>query len=173
MQSEQLEAIGVYTAQHLRDGVVIWEDEFPNLVTNVGKNLILDQALGGSGYTVTGPFMGLIALTSYSAIAAGDTMASHAGWLEAGGANAPAYTAPRKTAAFSAAAAGVKALSSALSFTFTSAGTVKGAFLVTGSGAVSTIDSTAGTLLSAGLFTGGDRLVAINDVLNVSWQLSI
>ncbi len=117
--------------------------------------------------------MGLISSTSYSAISAADTMSSHAGWLEAGNANTPTYTAPRKTAAWSAASGGSKALSSALSFAITGTGTVKGAFMAYGSGAVSTIDNTSGTLLSAGLFIGGDRAVINGDVLNVSYSMAL
>jgi hypothetical protein len=150
-----------------------WASDEPNTVCTAGKNLALDTFLAGSAYTVTGPFLGLISSVSYSAIAAGDTMSSHAGWLEAGGANAPTYTAPRKTAAWNAASAGSKALSAALSFAITGTGTVKGSFLVFGTGALSTIDNTAGTLYSAGLFGAGDRAVLSGDTLNVSWSGSM
>lgn len=170
---DKLYIVGVFVATLLRDGEVIWRDEFPNTVVTVGKNQMLDSALAGSSYTVTGPFIGLISSTSFSTISAADTMSSHAGWLEAGNANAPTYTSPRKTASWSAAAAGSKALSSAASFGITSTGTVKGAFMVYGSGAVSTIDSTAGVLFSAGLFTGGDRAVINGDTLNVSYSVSL
>lgn len=171
--SEGLHPVGVFTVEHWREGVLLHREDFPNTVVTVGKNAMLDAALAGSGYTVTGPFMGLISLASFSAISAADTMSSHAGWLEAGDANAPTYTAPRKTAAWNAAAAGSKALSAALSFAITSTGTVKGAFLVYGSGAVSTIDNTSGTLFSAGLFTGGDRAVVNGDTLNISYSVSL
>lgn len=164
---------GRFVAELVRDGKVIWRDEFANTVATVGKNLALDTFLAGSGYTVTGPFMGLISSASFSAISAADIMTSHAGWLEAGNANAPTYTAPRKTAAWSAASAGSKALSAALSFAITGTGTVKGAFMVYGTGAVSTIDNTSGTLLSAGLFTGGDRAVISSDTINVSYSLAM
>ncbi len=164
---------GVFTATLTREGRVVWEDEFHNTVMTIGKNVALDAFLAGSAYTVTGPFMGLISSTSYSSINAADTMASHSGWLEAGTANTPHYTTVRPTCAWSAASGGAKALSAALSFTFTGSGTVKGAFLCYGTGAVSTIDSTAGTLLSAGLFTGGDRAVVTSDVLNVSYTLAL
>jgi len=171
--SDDLVIKGRFRAWLERDGETIWEDEFANTVATVGKNAMLDNALAGSAYTVTGPFMGLISSTSYSAISAADTMSSHAGWLEAGNANAPTYTSPRKTAAWSAASAGAKALSAALSFAITGTGTVKGAFMVFGSGAVSTIDNTSGTLLSAGLFSGGDRAVLSGDTLNVSYSMSL
>lgn len=155
------------------DGCVKWRDTFYNTVVTVGKNAMLDQSLAGSAYTVTGPFMGLISSVSFTAISAADTMASHTGWTEAGATNAPTYTAPRKTAAWSAASAGAKALSSALAFAITGSGTIKGAFLTFGSGAVSTIDNTSGTLFSAGLFTGGDRLVSNGDTVNVSYSVSL
>lgn len=165
---------GRYKAECIgTDGNLKWSDDFDNLVATVGKNLALDTLLAGSGYTVTGPYMGLISSVSYSAIAAGDTMSSHAGWLEAGAANAPTYTSPRKTCAWSAASAGSKALSSALSFAITGTGTIKGAFIVFGSGAVSTIGDTNGTLLSAGLFSAGDRAVISGDTVNVSYSLSL
>lgn len=170
---EALRIAGVFKAELIRDGEVIWSDDYHNTVVTQGKNEILDQALAGSAFTVTGPFMGLISSVSYSAIAAGDTMASHAGWTEAGGTNAPTYSGTRKTCAWSAASAGSKALSAALAFTFTGGGTVKGSFLAFGSGAVNTLDSTAGKLLSAGLFSGGDRAVLSGDILNVSYSLGL
>lgn len=156
-----------------KDGRLKWEDEVLNTVVTVGKNLSLDTILGGAAYTVTGPFMGLIALTSFTAIAAGDTMASHGGWLEAGLANAPTYTGNRKTAVFGAAAAGVKALSAALSFAITADGTIKGTFIVFGTGAVNTKDDTNGVLLSAGLFSGGDKVLSSGDTLNASYSLAL
>ena len=174
MHTESAEAHGFFTAKCFdKDGNLKWEDDFPNVVTTVGKNLALDTYLAGSGYTVVGPFLGLISSVTFTAVAAADTMASHAGWTEAGATNAPTYTSPRKTAAWSAASAGSKALSAALSFAITGSGTVKGCFLVFGTGAVSTIDNTAGTLYSAGLFTGGDKIVVNTDTLNVSYTASL
>lgn len=172
--AEKAEAHGFYTVECVGpDGKVKWTDTIENVVATVGKNLALDTYLAGSAYTVVGPYMGLISSTSFSAISAADTMASHAGWLEAGNANTPTYTSPRKTAAWSAASAGSKALSAALAFAITGSGTVKGCFLVYGSGALTTIDNTAGTLYSAGLFTGGDKIVANLDTLNVSYTASL
>ena len=156
-----------------QDGRIKWREVIENVVCTVGKNLALDTFLAGAAYTVTGPYMGLISSTSYSAVAAGDTMASHSGWLEAGGANAPTYTGNRKTAAWSAATAGAKALSAALSFAITGTGTVKGAFLCYGSGALNTKDNNAGTLWSAGTFSTGDKAVVNGDTLNVNYSTSL
>ncbi len=169
---ERMNLTGIFRATLTREGEIIWEDEFENTVVTVGKNLALDTFLAGSAYTVTGPFLGLISSVGYSAISAADTMSSHAGWTEAGNANAPTYTAPRKTAVWSVASSGTKSLSAALTFAITGTGTVKGAFMVFGTGAVSTIDNTSGTLLSAGLFSGGDRAVVNADTLSVSYSMS-
>lgn len=170
---EELTVRGMFHIEHVRDGKVIYSEDFPNTVVTVGKNAMLDQSLAGSAYTVTGPYMGLISSTSFTAISAADTMTSHAGWLEAGNANAPTYSGTRKTCAWNAASAGAKALSAALSFGITGIGTIKGAFLTFGSGALNTIDNTGGTLFSAGLFTGGDRAVIPGDTVNISYSISL
>ena len=65
-----------------------------------------------------------------------------------------------------------KAASASASFSITGSGTVKGGFLVLGSGASATVDNTGGTLYSAGLFSGGDRAVVNGDTLNVSYTAS-
>jgi hypothetical protein len=171
---EQAEAHGRYDVECIgADGKLKWRDTIENTVATVGKNLALDTFLAGSAYTVTGPYMGVISSTSYTATAAGDTMSSHSGWLEAGGANAPTYSGNRKTAVWSAASAGSKALSAALSFAITGTGTAKGAFLVFGSGAVATKDDTNGTLWSAGTFSTGDKAVVNGDTLNVNFSTSL
>jgi len=171
---EQAEAHGRYEIECIgADGKLKWRDTIENVVATVGKNLALDTFLAGSAYTVTGPYMGLISSISYIATVAGDTMTSHSGWLEAGGANAPTYSGNRKTAAWSAASSGSKALSAALSFAITSSGTLKGAFIVYGSGASSTKDNTSGTLWSSGTFTSGDKAVVNGDTLNVNYSTSL
>src|SRR4029077_13642550 len=109
----------------------------------------------------------------YTAVAAGDTMASHSGWLEAGGTTAPTYSGNRKKAVRSAATAGTKALSAALSFSITSTGTVKVAFICYGSGAVNTKDTATGTLWSAGTFATGDKAVVNGDTLNCNYSSSL
>ena len=157
---------GYYTATCVdKDGNVKWSDTIQNTVTTVGKNSILDVYLGASTQ-ITSWYVGLISSTTYSATAAADTMATHAGWLEAGLANTPTYSqAARPTTSWSAASSGSKALSSAAAFSITSSGTVKGAFL----NSVSTKDGTLGTLYSAGVFTAGDKVVSNGDTVNVSY----
>ena len=153
-------------------GILKWEEEIKNVVTTVGKNYALDLYLANTG-TFAGPFMGLISSTSWTGVSGSDTMSSHSGWLESGNANTPTYTAPRKTCLWSVAAAGSKALSAALSFAITGAGTVKGCFIGVGVGAVSTIDNTSGILYSAGVFSGGDKTVGNGDTLQVSYTAGL
>ncbi|MEY8688453.1 MAG: hypothetical protein AB9M53_01055 [Leptothrix sp. (in: b-proteobacteria)] len=163
--AEQADAHGHYVVE-CRDasGNLKWTDEIENLVTTVGKNFALDTFLAGSGFTATW-FIGLISATGYTAVAATDTIASHAGWTEDQN-----YTqTARPTAAFSAASAGSKALSSALTFSMNASTTIKGCFL----NSVATKGGTTGTLYSAGLFTGGDKVLASGDSLSVSYTASL
>ena len=160
----------VYNVQCIRDGKVIWEESFHNTVTTLGKNDVLNKYFSNTAAGAC--YLGLISSVSYTAIAAGDTMSSHSGWTEAGNANAPTYTSPRKTltAAWAAASSGSMSTSSAQSFAITGSGTLKGAFINIGGS--STIDNTTGLLYSAGLFSGGDRAVINGDTLNVTVTLS-
>lgn len=147
-----------------------WVEDFHNTVMTVGKNFVLDTVFRGSAYTASF-FFGLISSVSYTAIAAADTMASHAGWTEAGPTNAPNYSqGTRPAASFSNAASAGSITNSAVSaFSITATGTVKGAFLTTNS----TKDGTTGTLVNAGLFTQGDRGVVNGDTINVSGTWSM
>jgi hypothetical protein len=149
------------------DGELKWEDEIHNLVTTVGKNDILDKYLAGSAYTQT-IRMGL---KGAGTAVVGDTQASHGAWLEQGLANAPTYTGNRPSPAFSAASAGSKTTSAAVSFAITSSGTVAGCFINNGGSA--TKDDTTGVLFSAGDFSGGNRAVINGDTLNVTYTLSV
>ena len=144
---------------------VKWTAEFQNIVTTVGKNELLDKGLAGSGYTAAW-YMGLISSTSYTTgVAVGDTMGSHGGWAED-----TAYTeGARPTSAWSAAAAGSKALSSSLTFSINGSTTIKGCFMTT----IATKGGTTGVLYSAGLFSGGDKVVSSGDTLSVSYTASL
>lgn len=171
---EQCQAEGVYTFKCFdkEGGNLLWEQTIDNVVCTVGKNLMLQTALTGSGYTVTGPYMGLISSVSYSAVSASDTMTSHAGWTEAGSTNAPTFAA-RIAPSFGTASGGSISTSTAVSFTMTSTGTLEGAFITYGSGASATLMNTGGTLLSAGAFTGGAQPVNSGNVVQVSYSLSL
>ena len=165
-----------------KDGNLKWEDTIDNVVTDVGANQLLDSAFGSG--PVAGPYLGLISSVGYTGIpVVGDTMGSHASashvWVEAGnGVNYPNWSTPasnaRATITFAAASGRAKALSSAASFVIaTNGGTVKGCFIVFGTGAVATNNNTSGVLYSAGLFSAGDKVVGIGDTLQVSYSTSL
>lgn len=171
---ESAQAEGVYTFRcfEYEGGPMLWEQTIDNVVCTVGKNLMLQTALTGSGYTVVGPYMGLISSVGFTAVAAGDTMALHSGWNEAGSVNAPTFAA-RIAPSFGSATGGAISTSTPVSFTMTGSGTLVGAFIVYGTGAVTTLMSTAGTLLSAGAFTGGNQPVNSGNVVQVTYSLSL
>jgi hypothetical protein len=160
---------GVYVATcYDANGNEKWSDTIENLTTNVGRASLNDSYLGNTagGAVVMG-------LKGTGTAAYGDTQASHAGWLEVGGTNAPTYSGTRKTPAFSASTVAnpaVKSTSAAVVFSMTGSGTVAGAFINVGGS--STIDSTTGTLFSAGDFTAGSKTVTSGDTINVTYTLS-
>jgi hypothetical protein len=172
-------ATGVYTAKCFdKNGNLKWEDTIDNLVTDVGANQLLDSAFGAG--PIAGPFLGLISSVGYTTgPAVGDTMGSHGGWNEAGnGVNYPNWSTPaanaRRTIAFNAASGRAKALTATADFLIaTNAGTVKGCFMVFGTGAVATNNDTNGSLLSAGVFTGGDKVLGIGDTLQTSYSIAV
>ena len=153
---------GYYTVKCFNNGQLKWKDDIHNLVTTVGKNFTMDTTLGNTagGAVVMG-------LKGTGTAVVADTQASHASWLEVGLANAPTYTGNRPTPTFSAASAGAKTTSSAVTFAITSSGTVAGCFINIGGSA--TKDNTTGTLFSAGDFTAGSKTVTSGDTLSVTY----
>jgi hypothetical protein len=137
----------------------LWEEEFDNIVVNVGLDDALDKHLKGAAYTAAW-YVGLTDGTP--TVAAGDTMASHAGWVEV-----TAYDeAVRQTLTLGAVSGqSVDNSASKAVFTISANGTViGGAFVNT----VNTKGGSTGTLYGAGAFTAGDKTLDDNDVLNVT-----
>lgn len=175
--NEQLGIHGHYhVVCHDKDGNLKWEDEFPNLVVEGGKELMLDTLLTGVSYSVTGPFLGL---TNQSLTpAATDDMATLITSLSAEFTNYTVGGSPvRGTATFgSATSSGATpanvTTSTAASITYLitgGGGTVYGCFLVLGTGAVNTQGSTAGTLYSEGNFTAS-KVTTAGDTITVTYS---
>lgn len=166
---ESMPMRGFFHARLFRDGQLVWEDEFKNLVFNAGKSDALDKYFAGSAYTAAF-YMGLVDGGSAPTYNAADTSASHAGWTEnVGYSNATRVAISWNAASASgggagAAGTGSKA-STATAFNINATGTIAGCFLAT----VNTKSGTTGTFFSAGSFTGGNRAVASGDTLNVTW----
>jgi len=165
---ERTSAGGIFTVEcHDAGGNLKWTDTFHNLVVNQGLQDMNAKYFSGSGYTaawylglVTGPGSG-------TTFAAGDTLASHAGWTENTN-----YTGTRKAVTFgTATTADPSVITNSASpsvFTMSANGqTIAGAFLC------SVTSGTSGVLFSAGDFTGGDKSVDSGDTLSVTYQFSL
>ena len=165
---------GVYVATcYDANGVEKWSDTIENLTTNVGRKNLMDSYFGNTGGGAIVMGLGGANGSATFTPAYADTQASHAGWFEVGGANAPTYSGTRKTPSFSAATTAnpsVLATSAAVVFSMTSSGTVYGAFINVGGSTA--IDNTTGTLFSIGAFTAGSKTVTSGDTINVTYQLS-
>lgn len=142
------------------DGRVKWTEEFHNLVPTVGLNKYLDATLK-TGLASPAWYVGLVTGPgSGTTYAAGDTMASHAGWSENttySNATRPAFT-PGTISGGSVDNSASKAV-----FNINGTATIAGAFMADNS----TKSGTSGTLLGVGDFTT-DRAVESGDTLNVT-----
>jgi len=144
------------------EGNVKWTDAIDNIWVNEGLDHALDVTLSGGTQDTTW-FVGLTDGTP--TVAAGDTLASHAGWTEVTN-----YDEANRAAWVDGGVSGqsVDNSGSTATFTISSGGaTVGGAFLA----GVNT--GTAGTLFAAGAFTGGDRTLSAGDTLDVTATFSL
>jgi len=146
------------------DGAVKWEETIENLTVNTGLADMLSRYWKGNAYTAAF----YVGLKGSGTIAAGDTMASHAGWSEV-----QAYTqAGRPALAFGAVTgtttASVDNAASPAAFGINAANTVvAGAFITTDA----TKGGTAGTLIGASDFAAS-RTMQAGDTLNVTTAMT-
>jgi hypothetical protein len=146
------------------DGVLKWEETIENLTVNTGLADMLTRYWKGSAYTAAF----YVGLKGAGTIAAGDTMASHAGWTEV-----QAYSqAARPGLAFGAVSgtttASIDNSASPAAFGINAANTVvAGAFITTDS----TKGGTTGTLIGASDFAAS-RTMQAGDTLNVTTAMT-
>jgi hypothetical protein len=155
----------LYTVEcYDRDGNLKWSEDIKNITVNAGLNEILDKFWKGSSYTAA-HYVGLIDNAGFSAIAAADTMASHAGWTES-----TVYSEGARPALIlgSVASQSVNNTASKAVFTVTGSATINGAFVATNS----TKGGTTGVLIGGASF-GSARSVQSGDTLNVSVTLTV
>ncbi len=141
------------------DGKIKWSDSFDNLVTSEGLDELLDVALSAKAATTTW-YAGLTDSTPTAA--AGDTMASHAGWVEV-----QAYDEAVRQTWVEAGVSGQSITNSASPAVFTidtNSTTIGGAFLTS----VNTKGGSTGILYAVGAFTAGDKSLDDNDTLTVT-----
>lgn len=145
-----------------KDGNLKWVDGGENIIVNEGLDDILDKYYKGSAYTAAF-YVGLTDGTP--TVAAGDTMASHAGWVEV-----TAFSeAVRQTLTLGTVASqSVDNSASKASFSINASATVGGFMLSTNN----TKGGSTGVLVGAVAFTGGDKAVDNGDTLNVTVTLT-
>ena len=143
------------------DGGLKWEMLETNMVVNVGLQHLLDVLFAGSTQVGTW-YLGLAA--SSMTVASGDTMASHAGWVEV----IPYATATRAIFVDVRTNQLVSNSAATVSHSINTASTIGGAFLVS----TNNKGGSTGTLLCAVVFTGGDKAATDGDTLVVTYTFS-
>jgi hypothetical protein len=140
------------------------------LVVNQGLQDMNSKYFAASGYTAAW-YLGLVeGPGAGNTYAAGDTLASHAGWTEL--ALGTDYTGNRKAVTFGTATTAdpsvISNSGSPSSFAMLVNGTVVAGALLS-----SVATGTSGILFSVGNFTGGDKTVDNGDTLNVTYTFSL
>jgi hypothetical protein len=161
---------GVYKIQCIgADGIVKWEEEMSNLVTNVGRQNMNAVYFSSSSATATW-YLGLVDGASAPTYANADTSASHAGWTEnTGYSNATRVTCTFGTAT-TASPSVITNSASPAAFSMNATSTIAGAFLISNS----TKGGSTGTLFSEASFSSpGNRSVVSGDTLNVTYTFSL
>jgi hypothetical protein len=171
---EAAQATGKYYVEcHDKDGNLKWTAESKNLVVNAGLRYMAGSALT-SVTQITTWYLGLYGAAASNTPAAGDTMASHAGWTEI----APYSNATRVAATLATATTAnpsvVTNTASPATFNINATATVGGAFLTSSSPKTPNSGFDAGTLFSAADFgSPGDRSVVSGDTLSVTYTFSL
>lgn len=152
----------LYHVECVREGKVIWTEDFKNLVVDEGLNDSLDKHLKGAGFTAAW-YIGLINNAPAPSLVAGDTLASHAGWVETTAYDewAAGRTGRATLTLGSVAAKSVDNSASKGVFTINGTVTVYGAFVC------NQLTGTTGVLYGEGAFSQ-TRAVIDNDVINVT-----
>jgi hypothetical protein len=167
---EEAKATGVYHVEcHDKDGNLKWSADTKNLVVNAGLAYMAGTALT-SVTQITTWYIGLYGAGASNTPAAGDTMASHAGWTEVTTYSNSTRVAATFVTATTANPSVVTNAASPATFNINGTTTVGGAFLTSGSAK----SGTTGTLFSAADFSApGDRSVVSGDIISVTYTFSL
>ncbi|SIO38018.1 hypothetical protein SAMN05444166_4235 [Singulisphaera sp. GP187] len=148
------------------DGERKWIDDLKNGVTDSGIASVLGVYLQAQTQ-ITDWYLLLIDNAGWTGYSASDTMASHAGWSEAGGANYSQSTRPAWTPGAPSGGAVVNASTVDFSMTNSTALTIKGVALCSNN----TKGGTTGTLFATASFSGGTKSVSSGDTLKVTYTV--
>jgi hypothetical protein len=154
---------GMFKVLHLdKEGNLKNEFDVPNGITDVGLNHILDTEFDG-GTPITTWYIGIIDNVSFTALAAADTMASHAGWIA--NEDYTEATHPEWTAGTAAARSITNAVT--VDFSINATVTLKGIFITSQSAKA----TATGTLWSTAAFAS--NVAAVNgDTLKITYTVS-
>lgn len=145
-----------------KSGSLRWEDKSSNIVVTQGLAHVLDAVYTLGGVTPhTNYYIGLT--DGSPTTAAGDTLASHSGWIEVTG-----YTEGARQE-YVEARTGLTVDNSASKavFSINATETVGGAFIC------SVNSGTSGDLLAVSAFTNGDKAVTSGDTIEVQYDFSV
>jgi len=142
------------------EGRLVWREDINNGVTTEGRNHLLDVGFHGASQAGAW-YLVLIDADGYTGVDGGDTLASHDGWAEF-----TDYSGNRPEWTEGAASDGTIANASPVTYTFSGAGAIKGAFLA------SAATGTTGVLYATALF-GSDKPVADGYTLNLTYSVSL
>ncbi len=162
---DQIPLSGRFRFEQWRDGKLIADGVFPNAIKNAAKNSLFDTMFNLATQVSTGSWcIGIIDNASFSAEAAGDTIASHAGWIEFTG-----YSQANRVAWGQGAASGQAIVNaSAAVFDITaSSGTLYGIFVVS----QNTKGGTTGLLWTTGGFPSVVPVVS-GDQIKIIYQIA-
>jgi hypothetical protein len=162
MPLDKFEPKGRYRVEHVdaNGKHKAWIDA-DNAITNQGKGAILDTFFNGlTQISPTSWYIGLIDGSGTPALAAGDTLASHAGWTEN-----TSYTGNRQLWGQGSSSAQAVTNASPATFNVTATGTLYGIFVC------SSASGTSGTVWSEAAFTSP---VPVNngDQMKVTYTLA-
>lgn len=155
---------GKFNVEHLRNGLLLAKYNFPNDITNLGKNTIFDVMFSDATQTPASSwFIGLINSTGFSTLAATDTMSSHAGWTEF-----TTYSQSNRVA-WGPGDPSAQSITNATpaEFSISGSGTVKGIFVTSNNSK----SGTSGILWSTGTFTA-DVPVVNGDELKITYTVN-
>lgn len=157
---------GIFRLRLERAGKIITDIEIPNGVTDQGANRILDLFFLNLANTTWD--IGLIDNAGFTAVAASDTAASHAGWSQLV-VSSPATDTEIMLPAIQNGANGAIVTQDLTSpnfygakFVITSAGTLKGVYRI----------STPGTFLWATAILAGTLALSVSDVLWIQYTVA-
>jgi hypothetical protein len=154
---------------HSADGSLKWEAESPNLVVNVGLQDMNTKYFTGSTYTAAW-YLGVYGAAASNNPAAGDTMPSHAGWVEVTAYSQSTRPACSFGTATTADPSVISNTASPATFSINGTTVVGGAFLTNSN----TKGGTTGLLFSAADFQSpGDRSVVSGDTITVTYTFSL